>query len=96
MSDLAFHVQQFIPECDGEELELRKALLTAREYASMIRCKPIGELARCHAIDAQQAADHFFHDKGASVTELRLARDYIRHLVAAAMIAEHIDPEVWA
>jgi hypothetical protein len=92
---LAFHVHQFMPDCEGDELDQRIALLKARDYAGMIRCKPIGEMARSHAIDAQEAANHFFHDAGASVQELKLAIDYCRHLVQAAFIAEHIDPEVW-
>lgn len=90
-----FHIHQFMPECDGDELEHRIALLKARDYAGMIRCKPIGEIARSHAVDAQEAANHFFHDAGASVQELKLAVDYCRHLVQAAFIAEQIDPEVW-
>ncbi len=35
MSDLSFHVHHFMPDCAGEELELRKALLRVREYAAM-------------------------------------------------------------
>lgn len=92
---LSKHVQHFLPKAEGEELAHRIALLKARDYAGMIRCKPIGEIARQHAIDAQQAADHFFHDEGASAQELKLAVDYCRHLVQAAFIAEHLDPEVW-
>ena len=68
-----FHIHQFMPECDGDELEHRIALLKARDYAGMIRCKPIGEIARSHAVDAQEAANHFFHDAGASVQYLNFA-----------------------
>ena len=33
-ASLAFHIRQFVPAADGEELEHRAALLKARDYAA--------------------------------------------------------------
>ncbi|MFL0357563.1 hypothetical protein ACI5KX_13950 [Erythrobacter sp. GH1-10] len=92
---LSKQVLHFFPEAEGEESVHRIALLKACDYAGMIRCKPIGEIARHHAIDAQDAAYHFFYNAHATVQQLKLAVAYCRHLAQAAFIAEHIDPEVW-
>lgn len=93
-SGLAYHVREFVPGSEGEDLEHRIALLKAREYAAKIRCKPVGEIARGHAIDAQQVADLFLHDEHCTLDRLKLAVTYCRNLVQAAVIAEFLDLEL--
>ena len=92
MSDLAFHVHQFVPDCDGEELEQRKALLTARSYAADLRSKVWSRTALHHAADAQEMADAFaFAD--VPIDRLKIAVGYCRNLVHAAFLADHLERE---
>ncbi len=37
MTDLAFHIRQFVPSAEGVELDHRAALLKARDYAAALR-----------------------------------------------------------
>ena len=91
----AFHVHQFMPDCEGEELELRITLLKAREFAGELRCTTISEFARNHAIDAQSAADHFLYCPSATPSKLGDAVQYCRLCVQCAYLAENLDPEAW-
>ena len=90
MTDLAFHIREFVPECDGEEMEQRVALLKARDYAAMLRARSRCEVARDHAMAAHDAAAEFvFSD--ASPDTLNTIRDYCRHLVQAAFLADQLE-----
>lgn len=94
MSDLAFHVRQFVPDCpDGDEMERRKSLLTARDYAITLITKTVEPVATDHAIAAREVADAFvFAD--VPVARLDIALSYCRHLVQCAFIADHLEREV--
>lgn len=93
MSDLAFHVRQYVPNCaDGDEMERRKSLLTARDYAVTLITKTKGLVAMDHAIEAREVADAFvFAD--VPIARLEIALSYCRHLVQAAFIADHLERE---
>ena len=93
MTDLAFHVRQFVPECsDPAEMEQRQALLKARDFAAALRGRSESIAAVNHAADAHECAGAFvFAD--VPVQSLELAVKYCRHLVQAAFIADHLDWE---
>lgn len=95
MSDLSFHIRSFVPDCEGEELQQRTALLKARDYAAALRARAVSERALEHAIDAHEMAGRFvFAD--VSSDRLKVAVAYCRNLVHAAYLAEHLDSEVGA
>ncbi|WP_271077902.1 hypothetical protein [Aurantiacibacter sp. MUD61] len=93
MTDLAFHVRQFVPNCaDGEELEQRTALLVARDYAADLRGKVWSRTALHHAADAHELAGAMvFAD--VSADRLKIAVAYCRNLVHAAFLADHLERE---
>ncbi len=92
MTDLAFHIRQFVPDADGAELEHRKALLKARDYAAALRGQTVGQLAYSHACDAHEMAGEFvFAD--APAVRLEIAVKYCRHIVMAAFLADHLQGE---
>lgn len=91
MSDLSFHVREFLPDCaDGEEMELRKALLKAREYASVLKPRMASDTAYDLACAAHEVAGQYVY---AEVTtgRLEIARNLCRALVQAAMCTEHLE-----
>jgi hypothetical protein len=89
MSDLSFHIRQFVPDCEGPELEHRNALLIARDYAADLRAKVTSETALEHAAAAHQMAGEFvFAD--VPPDRLKIAVAYCRNLVHAAFLAEHL------
>lgn len=92
MSDLSFHVRQFLPNCEGEELEARQALLKARDYAASIRGRGATGLALDHAVAAHEMAGAWLY-ADAPVARLRIALAYCRNLVHAAYLADHLDGE---
>lgn len=93
MSDLAFHIRQFVPDCqDGEELERRKSLLTARDYAITLITKTKSDTATDHAIAAREVADAFAFAE-VPLARLDIALSYCRHLVQCAFIADHLERE---
>lgn len=95
MSDLSFHVRQFVPDCaDGEEMELRTSLLVARDYAAMLRSRVDTEWALTLAAKAQDMAGTFAFAK-TSLDRLKVVRDYCRNLVQAAMLSDWMDREDW-
>lgn len=95
MSDLSFHVRQFVPDCaDGEEMELRTSLLVARDYAAMLRSRVGTEWALTLAAKAQDMAGTFAFAK-TSLDRLKVVRDYCRNLVQAAMLSDWMDREDW-
>lgn len=90
MSDLAFHVRQFVPDCqDGDEMAARCGLLTARDYAARLRGSAVSNIAYDHAIAAHEMAGEFvFAD--APLDRLKLATAYCRNMVQAALIADNM------
>ena len=93
MTDLSFHVRQFVPECtDPEEMELRQALLKARSYAGTLCTSRESENAYSHATLARDVADAFvFAD--VPVARLKIAVGYCRSMVQAAFLADHLERE---
>jgi hypothetical protein len=93
MSDLAFHIRQFVPDCqDGDEMEQRQALLKARDYAVSLIPTRRELIAMDHAIAARDVADAFvFAD--VPVARLKIAVSYCRHLVQCAFISDHLERE---
>ena len=93
MTDLSFHVRHFLPDCpDGEEMELRKALLTARDYSAMLRSRVHTEWAITLAAEAHERAG-LFAFAPVPLDRLKIVRDYARNLVQAAMLADWIESE---
>ena len=90
MSDLSFHVRQFVPECaDGEEMEHRTALLKARDFAAAQRGKVFSDWAINLSCSAHETAGAFvFAD--VSNDRLKIAVALCRNLVHAAYLAEHL------
>lgn len=95
MSDLAFHIRQFVPDCADAELEQRQALLVARDYAADLRAKVTSETALAHAADAHEMAGAFVY-ADVPTDRLKIAVAYCRNLVHAAFLAEHLDREIGA
>jgi hypothetical protein len=92
VSDFAFHVRQFAPDAEGEELEHRTALLKARDYAASLRGNTLGERAFCHACDAHEMAGAFVFAE-VPIARLRIAVEYCRYMVMAAFLADHLESE---
>lgn len=91
MSDLSFHVREFLPDCqDGEEMELRKALLKAREYASVLKPRVASDAAYDLACQAHEVAGQYVY-ADVSTGRLEIARNLCRALVQAAMCTEHLE-----
>lgn len=92
MTDLSFHIRQFVPDAQGEELEHRQALLTARDYAAALRGSVHSEWALTLAAEAHEAAGAYcFADE--SCDRLKIVVGYCRNLVHAAMLADWMDRE---
>ncbi|MEL7690538.1 hypothetical protein [Citromicrobium bathyomarinum] len=89
MSDLSFHIRSHLPECEGEELEHRIALLKARDYAAWLRTRVSSQVALAHAADAHEMASAYLY---ADVLPdiLKVAVGYCRNLVHAAFLADHL------
>lgn len=93
MSDLAFHVRQFVPACaDGEELEHRTALLKARDFAAAQRGKVFSDAAINLSCAAHETAGEYVY-ADVPVDRLKIAVAFCRHLVSAAYLAEHLSEE---
>lgn len=90
MTDLTFHIREFVPDADGAELEHRKALLKARDYAAALRGQTVGQLAYSHACDAHEMAGDFVFSQ-APAARLELAVKYCRYIVMAAFLADHLE-----
>ena len=93
MSDLAFHIHQFVPGCQGEELQHRTSLLVARDYAAELRSKVTTPRALEHAADAHEMAGAFVFSE-APPDRLKIALEYCRNLVHAAFLADHLEGEL--
>tara|TARA_B100000378_G_scaffold141404_1_gene114214 strand:- start:21537 stop:21818 length:282 start_codon:yes stop_codon:yes gene_type:complete len=90
MSDLSFHVHQFVPDAAGAELAHRIALLKARDYAAALRSRTPCEHSISLAAYAHEVAGDFVF---ASVDEpaLKLAVIYCRAVLQAALAAETLE-----
>jgi hypothetical protein len=93
MSDLSFHVREFVPDCaNGEEMDLRTGLLRARDFAAAQRGKVFTDWAIAISCEAHEAAGAYvFAD--VPNDRLKIALAYCRNLVHAAYLAEHLASE---
>lgn len=92
MTDLAFHIRQFVPAAEGAELEHRIALLNARSCAGELVGQAIGDMAYSTARDALDIAQAFVFAE-APAARLQIALQLCRHLVMAAYLADHLEDE---
>lgn len=92
MSDLAFHVREFVPAAEGPELEHRIALLKARDYAAALKGQAISDRAYDHACAAHEMAGAFVYAE-VPADRLKIAVAYCRNLVMAAYLGDHLDSE---
>lgn len=92
MTDLSFHVRELVPDCDGEELAHRTALLKARDYAALLRSRVASQTALDHAAAAQEMASEFVFAE-VPADRLKIAVAYCRNLVHAAFLADHLESE---
>ena len=92
MSDLAFHVREFVPAAAGAELEARVSLLKARDYAAALRGRVETERALHCAAEAHELAGQFLYADVPS-DRLKIAVACCRNLVHAAFLFDHLDTE---
>jgi len=92
MTELVFHIHQFVPAAEGKELEHRIALLSARDHASHLIAQVLNEKAYQHAHDAHDLAGAFVFAE-VSEARLKIALQSCRHLVMAAYLADHLESE---
>jgi hypothetical protein len=91
VTDLSFHIRQFMPDAQGEELEHRQALLKARDWAAALRGRTNSLRAFNLAVEAHEVAGEFVFAQGETPQRLGFAAKLARHLVGAAMLAEQLD-----
>ena len=91
MSDLSFHVRQYVPTAQGEDLESRVTLLKARDWAAAMRSQVDSDFARYLVAEAHETAGAFVFAKDESTERLAFAAKLCRHLVGAAVIAEQLE-----
>lgn len=92
MSELTFHIHEFVPGAEGVELQHREALLKARDYATALCSDAVSRRAYEMACDARDMAGEFvFAD--VPVKRLEIAVKFCRFSVMAAMLADHLDYE---
>ena len=90
MRDLSFHVHQFCPTSQGEDLELRTRLLKAMDYAAAMRGKYHRPRAYGYSADAHDLAGHYvFRDVPIHV--LKMAVDACRALAQAAQLVDALE-----
>ena len=90
---LAFHIRQYCPGAEGEELAQRITLLKARDHAAAMRGRTTSWLADQCAWHAHEVAGRFVFCPGESEARLNLAAQLCRALVRAAMAADSLDCE---
>jgi hypothetical protein len=86
----AFHVRAYLPEAEGEELEHRIGLLKARDYAARLRGQVTSAASQEHAANAHEIAGAIVFNPRIRGTDLKVAVDYCRCLVKAAMYADQL------
>lgn len=92
MSDLAFHVRQFVPGCEGAELDQRSSLLVARDFAADLLGKVRSDRAYDYASAAHEVAGRYVFAE-VPVDRLKIATSFARNLVQAAFLADHLAGE---
>lgn len=90
---LAYHIQQYCPGAEGEELAQRMVLLKARDWSAALRGRSTSWLADQAACHAHEVAGRFVFRPGESEARLALAAQLCRSLVRAAMAADSLDSE---
>lgn len=91
MSDLSFHVREFVPACkDGDEMLLRVGLLKARDYAAAVRGRSLsGHACDLAATVHDVAGEYVFAD--VSTAQLKMALTYCRAIMQGALTAESME-----
>lgn len=90
MRDLIFHVQQFLPDSQGRDLELRTTLLKAMNYAAAMRGRYDRPRAYGYAADAHDLAGHYVF-RSVPIHVLEMAVDACRALVKAAQLVDALE-----
>lgn len=93
MTDLSFHVRQYVPTAEGDELVHRETLMKARDWAAAMRGRTHTRAAFDLACQAHEIAGGYVFAEGETPLRLKQAADLCRHLVAAAMLHENLDAE---
>ncbi len=89
---LVAYIHQFVPDAQGKELELRLALVKARDYCARLRGTTVNFRAHNHACDGHEmAGEYVFAD--VPTGRLEIAVSYCRHIVMAAFLADHLESE---
>jgi len=90
MRDLTFHVHQFRPDSQGEDLELRETLLKAMDYAAAMRGTYDRPRAYGYAADAHDLAGHYVF-RSAPIHVLQMAVEACRALAKAAQLVDALE-----
>lgn len=90
---LAFHIRQYCPGAEGEELAQRITLLKARDHAAAMRGRTYSHLADQCAWHAHETAGRFVFRPGESEARLNMAAQLCRALVKAAAAADSLNSE---
>lgn len=90
---LGFHIRQYCPSAEGEELAQRIVLLKARDWAAALRGRTtswLGDQCACHA---HEVAGRYVFRSGESEARLKMAAQLCRALVQAAGAADSLNCE---
>lgn len=90
---LAYHIQQYCPGAEGEELAQRVALLKGRDWAAALRGRTTSHLGDQCACYAHEVAGRFVFRPGETEARLALAAQLCRALVRASMAADSLNAE---
>jgi hypothetical protein len=90
---LAFHIRQYCPGAEGQELAQRMALLKACDWTSALRGCSTSWLADQAACHAHEIAGRFVFRREESEVRLALAAQLCRSLIRAAMALDSLDSE---
>ena len=91
LQSLEFHVHEFVPDAEGEDLEHRIALLKARDWSAALIGRTQSLMAHNLAYSTHEIAGAFVFALDESVPRLDMAARLCRHLVGAALLAESLD-----
>ena len=87
-------VHSYLPDAQGEELELRTKLLVARDHAAALWARAVDQDAAQLARKAHDLAGAVVYRSSLSVPVLQMAVEYCRSVVKAAMLSESITAAV--
>jgi len=93
MGALSFHIRQYLPDAEGEDLEVREVLLRARDHAAALRGRTVSLRAFNLAAEAHEICGAFVYATNETLGRLSLAAKLCRHLVHAAILAEQMDDD---